>query len=123
MRWWKWVLLVAGVIALALIGVCVWSLVEVTEERELMILEQDMIDDLGRPVVTGMARNDTGEKLGSVEAQVKWYGLGDVVLGTSFDFYFDSLQPGEIWLFEVRGWGVTFEALKRYELKVTGTIY
>lgn len=101
MRGWTWFLIILAAILAAIIAVCVWTVKEVGEEQELAVLEQE---------------------LGGVKAEVKWYGSGDVVLGTDSDYLFGRLQPGDSWRFEVMGVGVSFEEVTRYELEVTGII-
>lgn len=90
------------------------------KEHELTVLEHELIDNWGRPEVVGTAKNDTGEELDWVIAKVKFYGTGDVVLGTSSDYYSNSLHPGETWQFDVSPWDVSFEEVTRYEICVTG---
>ena len=90
------------------------------EEHELVVMEHEMLDNWGRPEIVGKAKNDTGEELDWVTAKVKFYGTGDVVLGTSSDYYSNSLHPGETWQFDVIPWDVSFEEVVRYEICVTG---
>ena len=121
MKWWKWLLIATATVTVAVIGVCAWTLVGVMEVEDLRVTGEELIEESGMPVVAGTAMNAAGEELHSVEAEVTWYGPGDVVLGRTYDFYLINLRPVEFWHFEVKGWGVSFEEVTRYELRVWGT--
>lgn len=117
-----------GCLAVAMMGVFIvvgtvlvaYGMRDVDKERELTLLSLGMSHELGSPVVRGEAWNDTEVSLDSVEAKVKWYGEGLVVLDTSSDFFVGTLEPGETWSFGVHGYDVCAADVVRYEVKVTG---
>ena len=106
--------IVAGTVLVA------YGMRDAVKERELTLLSLSMSHELESPVVRGEAWNDTDVGLGSIEAKVKWYGEGLVVLDTSSDFFSGRLEPGEVWRFTVHGYEVCAADVVRYELKVTG---
>ena len=122
MKGWKWFLIVLAAIAAAIIAVCIWAVQDVGEEWELAVLEDELRDEFWGSLVVGTAMNDTEHELSGVKAEVKWYGPGDVLLGTDSGYLLGRLQPGASWRFEVKGFGVSFEEVSRYELEVTGII-
>ena len=122
MKGWKWFLIILAAIAAAIIAVCVWAVKDVGEEWELAVLEDELREEFWGPVVVGTAINDSEQELSGVKAEVKWYGSGDVLLGTDSGYLFGRLQPDASWRFEVMGVGVSFEEVTRYELEVTGII-
>ena len=122
MKGWKWFLIILAAIVAAIIAVCVWAVKDVGEEWELAVLEDELREEFWGSLVVGTAMNDTEHELSGVKAEVKWYGPGDVLLGTDSGYLLGRLQPGASWRFEVKGFGVSFEEVSRYELEVTGII-
>ena len=122
-------------IILAIIAVCGFLLVstclfvcgalidDMAEELELTVLDDQLVNEFLGPKVVGTARNYTGEKLTSVEAEVKFYGQGGVVLGTSSDYYYGDLLPGETWQFEVYSFDASYNEITRYKITVTGNTF
>jgi len=122
MKGWKWFLIVLVAILAAVIAVCVWAVKDVGEEWELAVSEDELREEFWGPVVVGTAINDSEQELSDVKAEVEWYGPGAVSLGTDSGYLLGRLQPGASWRFEVKGLGVSFEDVTRYELEVTGII-
>lgn len=124
---WKGLIIfivVAFVITFLLTMTCFVGFIECArefEEHELTVLEYQLVDDWSRLEVVGKAKNDTGEPLYTVKAEVKCYDANDVIIGDGFDFFGGSyLSPGEVWQFEVSVWDVNFEEVNRCKVTVTG---
>lgn len=88
---------------------------------ELKVTEHRMSSEQGVPLIVAKAINDSESIVENPRAEVKWYGMGGVVLGTSYQRLYRKLEPGEVWQFVVRGQGVSAAEVVDYELRVTYT--
>ena len=104
--------IVVGVVALAMCS-------RQFQVEELKVLDVRMITEQDTPIVAGKAINDTESPVQSPRAEVKWYGVGEVLLGTSRQTFPGILEPGDEWHFVVRGDGVSEAQVVKYKLKVT----
>lgn len=104
--------LVVGVVAISMCS-------QQYHREELKVLEHRMTSEQGMPVVVGKAVNDTESQVQSPKAEVKWYGMGGTLLGTSSQTFSGNLKPGDVWQFVVKGYTVSAAQVVNYELWVT----
>lgn len=103
--------IVVGVVALSMCS-------HQFQGKELKVLDLRMTTEKDMPIVVGKAINDTESSVQSPRAEVKWYGIGGVLLGTSNQTFSGSLKPGDVWQFVVKGQGVSAAQVEKYELRV-----
>lgn len=103
---------VVGVVALSMCS-------QQFQAEELKVLDLRMTTERDMPIVVGKAINDTESPVQSPRAEVEWYGIGGILLGTSTQTFSGILEPGDVWQFVVKGQGVSAAQVVKYELKVT----
>jgi hypothetical protein len=116
------IVIFAMILMFVIVGVVALSLCSRQfQGAELKVVEHRMISEQGVPLLVGKAVNDSESAVENPRAEVKWYGMGGMVLGTSYQRLYRKLEPGEVWQFVVRGQGVSAAEVVDYELRVTYT--